>query len=79
MAGTPTTNLQLPTFASADPPDLLTTYNVAMEKIDTAIKQLQDAVATGVDTTPANNFTVADLAASGITAAGLVVNKTKGE
>lgn len=38
MAGTPTTNYQLPTYADADAPDLTGAYNQAMKKIDTQMK-----------------------------------------
>lgn len=38
MAGTPTTNYQLPTYADTDAPDLTGAYNQAMEKIDTQMK-----------------------------------------
>ena len=42
MAGTPTTNYQLPTYADADAPDLTGAYNKAMEKIDTQMKTNSD-------------------------------------
>lgn len=38
MAGTPTTNYQLPTYADTDAPDLTGAYNDAMGKIDTQMK-----------------------------------------
>lgn len=44
MAGTPTTNYQLPTYADADAPDLTGAYNDAMGKIDTQMKATADAV-----------------------------------
>ena len=44
MAGTPTTNYQLPTYADADAPDLTGAYNDAMGKIDTQMKTTADAV-----------------------------------
>ena len=45
MAGTPTTNYQLPTYADADAPDLTGAYNQAMEKIDTQMKTNSDEAA----------------------------------
>lgn len=42
MAGTPTTNYQLPTYADTDAPDLTGAYNQAMEKIDTQMKTNSD-------------------------------------
>ena len=45
MAGTPTTNYQLPTYADADAPDLTGAYNQAMEKIDTQMKANSDEAA----------------------------------
>lgn len=45
MAGTPTTNYQLPTYADTDAPDLTGAYNQAMEKIDTQMKTASDETA----------------------------------
>lgn len=45
MAGTPTTNYQLPTYADADAPDLTGAYNQAMAKIDTQMKTNSDKAA----------------------------------
>lgn len=45
MAGTPTTNYQLPTYADTDAPDLTGAYNQAMEKIDTQMKANSDETA----------------------------------
>jgi hypothetical protein len=45
MAGTPTTNYQLPTYADTDAPDLTGAYNQAMEKIDTQMKTNSDKAA----------------------------------
>lgn len=42
MAGTPTTNYQLPTYADTDAPDLTGAYNQAMKKIDTQMKVNSD-------------------------------------
>lgn len=45
MAGTPTTNYQLPTYADTDAPDLTGAYNKAMAKIDTQMKTNSDKAA----------------------------------
>lgn len=45
MAGTPTTNYQLPTYADTDAPDLTGAYNQAMEKIDAQMKTNSDKAA----------------------------------
>lgn len=45
MAGTPTTNYQLPTYANTDAPDLTGAYNQAMKKIDTQMKTNSDKAA----------------------------------
>lgn len=45
MAGTPTTNYNLPTYADADAPDLTGAYNSAMTKIDTQMKKNAGAAA----------------------------------
>lgn len=45
MAGTPTTNYQLPTYADTDAPDFTGAYNQAMEKIDTQMKTNSDEAA----------------------------------
>lgn len=45
MAGTPTTNYQLPTYADTDAPDLTGAYNQAMAKIDTRMKTNSDEAA----------------------------------
>lgn len=45
MAGTPTTNYQLPTYADTDAPDLTDAYNQAMKKIDTQMKTDYDKAA----------------------------------
>lgn len=45
MAGTPTTNYQLPTYADTDAPDLTGAYNQAMKKIDTQMKTNSDEAA----------------------------------
>lgn len=45
MAGTPTTNYQLPTYAAQDAPNLTGAYNSAMTKIDTQMKKNADVAA----------------------------------
>ena len=45
MAGTPTTNYQLPTYADTDAPDLTGAYNQAMKKIDKQMKTNSDEAA----------------------------------
>lgn len=45
MAGTQTTNYQLPTYADTDAPDLTGAYNQAMKKIDTQMKTNSDKAA----------------------------------
>lgn len=45
MAGTPTTNYDLPTYADGDAPDLTGAYNSAMTAIDTQMKANADAAA----------------------------------
>lgn len=42
MAGTPTTNYKLPTYAAQDAPDLTGAYNSAMTKIDEQMKKNAD-------------------------------------
>lgn len=44
MAGTPTTNYDLPTYADTDAPDLTGAYNQAMEKIDTQMNANKTAI-----------------------------------
>lgn len=50
MAGKPTTNYQLPTYADTDAPDLTGAYNQAMEKIDTQMKTDSDKAASAIAT-----------------------------
>lgn len=45
MAGTPTTNYALPTYADADAPDLTGAYNSAMTEIDAQMKKNADVAA----------------------------------
>ena len=44
MAGTPTTNYKIPTYADTDAPDLSGAYNDAMDIIDTQLKANADAI-----------------------------------
>ena len=44
MAGTPTTNYNIPTYADTDAPDLSGAYNDAMGIIDTQLKANADAI-----------------------------------
>lgn len=75
-----TTHYSLPEFDGDTPPDLVGVVNAAFATIDTALYNLQQAVdqleSKGVNTTPTSNLTVDDLKALGITADGIVVNKT---
>lgn len=57
MAGTPTTNYQLPTYADTDAPDLTGAYNQAMEKIDTQIKTNSDEAASATSAADAAKST----------------------
>lgn len=87
MAGTPTTNYQIPTYADADAPDLTGAYNTAMGKIDTQMKanegeiaELQEQVAqlSAGSFAPSSDdkvLTVAQLAAAKVTKAGIVYFK----
>ena len=80
MAGTPTTNYQLPTYADTDAPDLTGAYNQAMEKIDTQMKTNSDKVANleGGAFKPQDNdatLTVQQLSEAKVTKAGIVYFK----
>lgn len=57
MAGTPTTNYQLPTYADTDAPDLTGAYNQAMEKIDTQMKTNSDEAASATSAADAAKST----------------------
>lgn len=46
MAGTPTTNYKIPTYAASDTPDLTGAYNSAMAKIDAELKNNANAAST---------------------------------
>ena len=80
MAGTPTTNYQLPTYADTDAPDLTGAYNQAMKKIDTQMKANSDKVANleGGAFKPQDNdatLTVQQLSEAKVTKAGIVYFK----
>ena len=89
MAGTPTTNYQLPTYADTDAPDLTGAYNQAMEKIDTQMKTNSDEAAIttltgrvdnleGASFSPADDdavLTVQQLSEAKVTKAGIVYFK----
>lgn len=84
MAGTPTTNYQIPTYAASDAPDLTAAYNQAMVKIDTQMKANADGIETlneQVAQLSTGSFapspddetlTVSQLAAAKVTKAGIV-------
>lgn len=61
MAGTPTTNYQLPTYADTDAPDLTGAYNQAMEKIDTQMKTNSDEADSALETANANEAAITTL------------------
>lgn len=62
MAGTPTTNYQLPTYADTDAPDLTGAYNQAMEKIDTQMKINSDEAVSATSAANGNEAEIAKLA-----------------
>lgn len=88
MAGTPTTNYQLPTYSANDAPDLTGAYNQAMGKIDTQMKTNETAIgALGgrVATLESGSFapseddaalTVKQLSEAKVTKAGIVYFKS---
>lgn len=57
MAGTPTTNYQLPTYADTDAPALTGAYNQAMAKIDTQMKTNSDEAASATSAAGTANST----------------------
>jgi hypothetical protein len=61
MAGTPTTNYQLPTYADTDAPDLTGAYNQAMEKIDTQMKTNSDEAASATSAAGTANANITKL------------------
>lgn len=88
MAGTPTTNYQLPTYAANDAPNLTGAYNQAMGKIDTQMKSNETAIgslAGRVTTLESGSFapseddatlTVKQLSEAKVTKAGIVYFKS---
>lgn len=88
MAGTPTTNYALPTYANADAPDLTGAYNSAMTKIDTQMKKNEgsiSALTARVDGLASSSFspsaddatlTVSQLSSAKVTKAGIVYFKS---
>ena len=88
MAGTPTTNYSLPTYADVDAPDLTGAYNSAMTKIDTQMKKNEgsiSALTARVDGLGSGSFspaeddatlTVSQLSSAKVTKAGIVYFKS---
>lgn len=58
MAGTPTTNYGLPTYADGDAPNLGGAYNTAMQKIDTQMKSNETGISSNAANISAMNTTV---------------------
>lgn len=77
MAGTPTTNYALPTYADADAPDLTGAYNSAMTKIDTQMKKNADVAASASSAASAASST-ASTAKSTANSALSKANKNEG-
>lgn len=87
MAGTPTTNYQLPTYAANDAPDLTGAYNSAMGKIDAQMSTNASNIGTltsrvtaleGGTFAPAKDdktLTVEQLSLAKVTKAGIVYFK----
>lgn len=87
MAGTPTTNYQLPTYADTDAPDLTGAYNQAMGKIDTQMNTNETAINNltgrvdnleGASFSPSDDdatLTVQQLSDAKVTKAGIVYFK----
>lgn len=61
MAGTPTTNYKIPTYASSDAPDLTSSYNSAMATIDMQMKKNADAALNAQTTANTNNGLISAL------------------
>lgn len=74
---TETPNYQLPLYADADAPNLITGYNAAMTKIDTDMKVLSDSVASAGEPTDEGDavITVAQLANLKVNSNGFVYYK----
>lgn len=72
MAGT--TNYNFPTYGATDAPDLLTGYNVAIQGVDTKLKELSDAIsASGEPTSPDDpTLTVTQLGKAKVNANGFI-------
>lgn len=77
MAGTPTTNYQLPTYANTDAPDLTGAYNQAMKKIDTQMKTNSDKAASAASAAGTAKST-ADSALKTANANGAAITKLTG-
>lgn len=77
MAGTPTTNYQLPTYADTDAPDLTGAYNQAMKKIDTQMKTNSDEAASATSAAGTAK-SIADNALKTANANGAEIAKLKG-
>lgn len=77
MAGTPTTNYQLPTYAAQDAPNLTGAYNQAMAKIDTQMKKNAD-VATSASSAASTASSTASTAKSTADSALSKANKNEG-
>lgn len=60
MAGTPTTNYQLPTYAAQDAPNLTGAYNQAMVKIDKEMKGIASNAASASSAASAAKSTAAN-------------------
>lgn len=59
MAGTPTTNYNIPTYAASDAPDLTAAYNAAMTTIDTQMKSNETSAASAKAEADANKTNIA--------------------
>ena len=88
MAGEPTANYDLPTYADSDAPDLTGAYNAAMTAIDAQMKANADAISTmqeSIENLQQGNFdphpesdatlTVQQLSEAKVTASGIVYFK----
>lgn len=73
-----TTNYNFPKYEATDTPDLIAVYNAFADLADATIKEVADAGGTP-DLTPTSKVLVSNLAALGITAAGIVVNNVPAE
>lgn len=64
MAGTPTTNYNLPTIADTDPINGVSAINGLATAVDTALKQVADSASTGGAVTAGTGIKVEDGAVS---------------